>query len=134
MPLLERYILRNAAQVFVAALAALTAIIWVTQALRDFDLMTTKGQTALVFLSATGLVVPSLIMVIAPLALFGAVVYTLDRLNSDSELIVMSAAGVSAGRLIRPFLALTLAVTLAVASLSLWIMPWSFAELRNMIM
>lgn len=134
MSLLERYILRNAFQVFVAALSALTAVIWVTQALRDFDLMTTKGQTALVFLKVTGFVVPSLVMVIAPLALFGAVVYTLNRLNSDSELIVMSAAGVSAGRLIRPFLALTLAVTLAVGSLSLWIMPWSFAELRNMIM
>ena len=134
MPLLDRYIFRNAALVFLAALGGLTAIIWVTQALRDFDLMTSKGQTVLVFLRATGLVVPSLIMVIAPLALFGAIVFTLNRLNSDSELIVMSASGVSQARLIRPFAALTLAVTLAVGSLSLWIMPWSFFELRNMIM
>ncbi len=133
MTKIDRYLSRTSALVFLAALFGLTAAVWVTQALRDFDLMTTKGQTLLVFLRATGLVVPSLIMVIAPLALFGAVIFTLNRLNADSELVVMSASGISPARLLRPFLALTLAVTLAVGALSLWIMPWSFAELRNII-
>ncbi len=45
------------------------------------------------FLAITGLTIPALIVVIAPVALFGAVVFTLNKLNSDSELIVMSAAG-----------------------------------------
>ena len=134
MQLVERYILRHSALVFVAALLALTLVIWVTQALRDFDLMTSKGQTALVFLQATSLVVPSLIMVIAPLALFGAIVFTLNRMNADSELIVLSASGVSQARLLRPFAVLTLSVTLIVGALSLWLMPLSFSELRNMIM
>jgi lipopolysaccharide export system permease protein len=134
MSLLERYILRGSFLVFVAALFGLTAIIWITQALRDFDLMTTKGQTLLVFLRATGLVVPSLVMVIAPIALFGAVVFTLNRLNADSELIVMSASGISHATLMKPFAILTVAVTLLVGSLSLWLMPWSFGELRNVIM
>ncbi len=134
MSLVERYILRAAATVFLGALFALTAVIWITQSLRDFDLLTSKGQTIFVFLHATGLVVPSLVTVIAPLALFGAAVFTLNRLNADSELIVMSASGVSPGRLLRPFLVLTLAVSLAVGALSLWIVPWSFAELRNIIM
>ena len=134
MSLVERYILRSATIVFLAALFGLTAVIWVTQALRDFDLMTTKGQTLFVFFQATGLVIPSLITVIAPLALFGAVIFTLNRLNADNELIVMSASGVSPTMLLRPFAALTIAVTILVGALSLWLMPWSFAELRNMIM
>ena len=133
MSLVERYILKHATIVFLAALGALTAVIWVTQALRDFDLMTTKGQTLLVFLRATGLVVPSLVMVIAPMALFGAIIFALNRLNADSELIVMSASGVATGRLLRPFLTLTFGVTLVVGALSLWLMPWSFAELRDLI-
>ena len=34
-------------------LSALTGIIWVTQALRQFDLLTNKGQSLLVFFSIT---------------------------------------------------------------------------------
>ena len=33
-----------------ACLLALTGVIWITQALRDIDLMTSRGQTVLVFL------------------------------------------------------------------------------------
>lgn len=134
MSLVERYILRNAALAFLAGLAALTGVIWITQSLRQVDLLTTKGQTLLIFFALTGLTLPSLIVVIAPIALFIAVVYTLNRLNGDSELVILSAAGVSPGRLLRPFLVLTTAVMLLVASMSLWAMPASFNEIRDLVM
>ena len=118
---------------FLGALGGLTGVIWVTQALKDFDLLTTKGQSLLIFLFATGLVIPSLIMIIAPIALFAAILFTLNKLNGDSELVVMSAAGLSPGRLLRPFAALMIIVALLVGSMSLWIMPASFAQLRNLM-
>ena len=45
----------------------------------------------------------SLIAIIAPVALFAGVLYSLNKLNGDSELIVMSASGVGPGTLLRPF-------------------------------
>lgn len=48
MTLLERYILRNAFTAFVSCLVALTGVIWVTQALRELDLLNGKGQTVLI--------------------------------------------------------------------------------------
>jgi lipopolysaccharide export system permease protein len=116
-----------------AALGGLTGVIWVTQALKDFDLLTSKGQSMLIFFSATGLIIPSLVMIIAPIALFAAILFTLNKLNSDSELIVMSAAGLSPGRLLRPFAILMVVVALLVGTMSLWIMPSSFALLRNLL-
>jgi lipopolysaccharide export system permease protein len=74
------------------------------------------------------------VVVIAPIALFVGVVYTLYKLNGDSELVVLNAAGVSPGRLMRPFLATILAATLASSVLSLWAMPLSFNEINNLIM
>ena len=71
-------------------------VIDITQALRELDLLTGKGQTILVFLTVTGLSLPALVTVISPVALFIATIYTLNKLNSDSELIVMSAAGMAA--------------------------------------
>ena len=107
MKLIESYILKIAFNAFAACLIALTAVIWITQALKELDLLTGKGQTILVFLTVTGLSLPALITVISPVALFIAVVYTLNKLNGDSELIVMSAAGMAPTRLIKPFLSLS---------------------------
>ena len=118
---------------FLGALGGLTGVIWVTQALKDFDLLTTKGQSLLIFFFATGLVIPSLVMIIAPIALFAAILFTLNKLNGDSELVVMSAAGLSPGSLLRPFATLMIIVALLVGSMSLWIMPASFAQLRNLM-
>ena len=118
---------------FLAALSGLTGVIWVTQALKDFDLLTSKGQSMLIFFAATSLVIPSLVMIIAPIALFAAILFTLNKLNSDSELVVMSAAGLSPGRLLRPFAILMVLVSLLVGAMSLWAMPSSFALLRNLL-
>ncbi|MFN3685525.1 LPS export ABC transporter permease LptF [Salinarimonas sp.] len=133
MTLLERYILRTTTGAFLAVLVGLTAVIWVTQALRELDLVTGKGQTILVFLAVTGLTLPALVTVIAPVALFIAAVYTLNKLNGDSEWVVATAAGASPLRLMRPFLALGGVVAVVVAINTLWLMPASFNELRHMI-
>jgi lipopolysaccharide export system permease protein len=133
MHLIERYILKIAFNAFLAALVALTGVIWITQALRELDLLTSKGQTILVFLTVTGLSLPALVTVIAPVALFIATIYTLNKLNGDSELIVMSAAGMAPMRLLQPFLALGAFVSLVVAMMTLYLMPSSFQELRDLV-
>jgi lipopolysaccharide export system permease protein len=130
MTLLERYILRIAFSAFAACLIALTGVIWITQALRELDLLTGKGQTLLIFLTVTGLSLPALINVIAPVALFMATIYTLNKLNGDSELIVMSAGGMAPQRLLRPFIALAVFISLVVGMISMYLMPASFQELR----
>ncbi|WP_243367928.1 LPS export ABC transporter permease LptF [Microvirga solisilvae] len=130
MTLLERYILKIAFNAFAACLIALTGVIWITQALRELDLLTGKGQTLLIFLTVTGLSLPALISVIAPVALFMATIYTLNKLNGDSELIVMSAGGMAPQRLLRPFIALAMFISLIVGIISVYLMPASFQELR----
>ena len=69
-----RYIFRTTFGAFLLVLVSLTGAIWITQALRDVDLMTSQGQTILVFIGITSLIIPHLVMVIAPVALVVAVV------------------------------------------------------------
>jgi lipopolysaccharide export system permease protein len=133
MTLLERYILRTAFSAFVACLFALTGVIWITQALRELDLLTGKGQTLFIFLTVTALSLPALINVISPVALFLATLYALNKLNTDSELIVMSAAGMRPVRLLRPFLVLAAFVCFVVGIITVYLMPASFQEMRNLI-
>ena len=112
-------------------LVSLTSIIWVTQALRDIDLMTSQGQTILTFIGITGLVIPQLVLVIAPIALVIAVAHVLNKLATDSEIIVMNSAGMSPWRLFRPFLEAALVVALLVGFVSAYLSPKCLRELRQ---
>ena len=65
---IERYLLRTATTACLSGLVVLTGVVWVTQALRQIDLITSKGQTILLFLLITALALPSLVAFIAPVA------------------------------------------------------------------
>jgi lipopolysaccharide export system permease protein len=116
---------------FLIILVSLTVVIWFTQAMRDFDLITSQRQTLLVFVGITGMIVPLLIMMLAPIALVMAAAHVLNKLSSDSEIIVMNAAGVSPWRLLRPFLAAAAVVSLLVAVIAAYVSPRALRELRD---
>lgn len=126
-----RYIFGTTFGAFLVVLLSLTAVIWVTQALRDIDLMTNQGQTVLVFIGITGLIIPLLILVIAPIALVVAVAHVLNKLGTDSEIIVMNAAGMPPWRLFHPFLITTIVVSLMVSAISAYVAPEGLRMLRR---
>ena len=101
---IDKYIFRTTLASFALVLVSLTGVIWITQALRGIDLMTSQGQTIITFLGITSLVIPALVLIISPIALMIAISHTLNKLATDSEIIVMNAAGFSPFRLFRPFL------------------------------
>ena len=53
---IERYLLRTATTACLSGLVVLTGVVWVTQALRQIDLITSKGQTILLFLLILSLI------------------------------------------------------------------------------
>src|SRR5215475_1518633 len=120
---ISRYIFRTTLGAFLVVLVSLTAVIWVTQALRDIDIMTSQGQTIVVFVGITALIIPLLVLVIAPIALLTAVAHVLNKLSNDSEIIVMNAAGMSPWVLFRAFLAAAIVVSLLVGAISAYFAP-----------
>jgi lipopolysaccharide export system permease protein len=120
---IDRYIFRTIFGAFVLILFNLTAVIWITQILKQIDLITNQGQTILVFLRITGLLVPILMLVIAPIAIMIAVCYALIKLNGDSELVVMNAAGIAPRRVYRPVLAACIFVAVFVGFISAYLAP-----------
>lgn len=128
---INEYIVRTTLGAFLIVLVSLTAVIWVTQALRDIDIMTSQGQTILVFVGITGLIIPLLILVIAPIALLIAVAHVLNKLSNDSEIIVMNAAGMSPWVLFRAFMAAALVVSLLVGAISAYFAPKGLRMLRD---
>jgi lipopolysaccharide export system permease protein len=131
MESIDRYILRATICAFLIVLFTLTVMIWFTQAMRDFDLITSQRQTLLAFVSITGMIIPLLVMMIAPFALAMAAAHVLNKLSSDSEIIVLNAAGVSPWQILRPFFGAAVVVALLVAVIAAYISPRSLRALRD---
>jgi lipopolysaccharide export system permease protein len=123
MAAIDRYIFRTVFGAFLLVLFNLTVVIWITQILRRVDLITNQGQTILVFLRITSLLLPILMLVIAPIAMVTAICYALLKLNGDSELVVMSAAGISPRRTLWPVLAASIVVAVFVAYIAADLAP-----------
>jgi len=126
----DRYIFRTTFGAFLLVLVSLTTVVWLTHALREIDLMTGQRQTVLTFLGITSLLIPMLVLIIAPISLVIAVGHTLNRLNTDSEIVVMNASGMSPWRIFRPFLTTATVVSLLVLGVSAYLAPKGLRELR----
>jgi lipopolysaccharide export system permease protein len=128
---IDQYIFRTTLGAFLITLVSLTSVIWLTQAIREFDLMTNMGQTILVFIGMTGLIIPMLTLIIAPVALVIAVAHVFHKLGSDSEIIVLNASGVSPWRVCRPILAVAALVAVALFLIGAYLSPKCLRDLRQ---
>ncbi|MBV9542230.1 MAG: LPS export ABC transporter permease LptF [Alphaproteobacteria bacterium] len=111
----------------------LTAVIWLTQALRLLDLVINRGQSAPTFMYLTVLVLPSLLVIILPIAYFAGTLFALNKLNADSELVVMSAAGFSRAQIAVPVM-LAAAIVMALTYFNgLYLMPAGQRALKDKV-
>ncbi len=128
---LSRYIFLQALGPLLLATVVLTGIVWLTQALRMLDVLIMQGQTLVTFFQLTALALPSTLVVVLPISLFCALLYTLHKLITDSEIVVMFSAGVSLWSVALPILTIALAVSVLVLSFSVYIAPAGLRELKT---
>lgn len=133
MGIFERYVFRQAGSALLIILLSLSSIVWVALALRQLNVVTSQGQDVWMLIKMTTLALPNLMAIIAPFSLLIASIHTLNRLNGDSELIVLTASGATVWRAAKPLLLLAVLVALGVAFVNHLAMPWSLKKLRDYI-
>jgi len=133
MSLFSRYMFRQMANAFLVILLTLTSVVWLATALKELDLITSQGQGLVLFFKMTMLSLPSLMALIAPNAVLMAALYTLDRMNGDSELIVMTAAGAPVWRMGTSLLALAAIVSVVILLANVFLNPACMRALRGFI-
>ena len=133
MTQLDRYLFRQAGVPFLLILVCTTAVVWLTKVRQRVDLMVEDGGSLLTFLKVTMLLVPSLVGVIVPFALLGAVLFAMNTLAVDNELPVIGAAGGSRMRMARPILALSVLASLIVLAVNADLQPRSYRQLKETV-
>jgi lipopolysaccharide export system permease protein len=126
------YILRQLMIGTVLVTLGLLAILWLTQSLRFIDLIVNEGASVTTFLTLTGLLLPNFLIYVLPIALFAVVLFAYNRLNSDRELVVIRAMGVSPLGIARPALILATVLTAVGWYLTLVAVPQSVQNFREM--
>jgi len=132
MKAITRYVFAQLLTATVAITLGLTFAVWLTQSLRLVDFIVNRGLPATTFLALVGLLLPSFIGIVLPIAAFCAVLFVFHKLIMDSELVVLRAAGFSQLRLARPALLLALVTMLALYFIGLFLLPASYRAFKDL--
>jgi lipopolysaccharide export system permease protein len=130
---LNRYILRQCLSVMLFVTGALTAAVWLAQSLRLVDLIVNRGLSAEMFLYLAMLILPRFLEIVLPIGAFIAVLFVFNRLTTESELVVMRAAGMSHFALAKPVLELAAVAFSILMLISIYLLPASNREFKDLL-
>ncbi|HEX6443343.1 MAG TPA: LPS export ABC transporter permease LptF [Stellaceae bacterium] len=132
MTTLNRYILRQCLGMMLFVSAALSAAVWLAQSLRLVDLIVNRGLSIEVFLYLALLILPRFLDIVLPIGAFIAVLFVFNRLTSESELVVMRAAGMGPLSLARPVFVQAGIAFVVLLFLSAYFLPASNREFKDL--
>ena len=98
----QAYIFRQVAVSTLFIVITLTAVIWLTQAMRFIRFILNKGLSLDVFFYITSLLLPSFLLITLPVSLFFAALFTLNKMTNDRELVVLRSSGMSHWQAAKP--------------------------------
>ncbi len=127
-----RYMLRQLVLALIVITLVLTFAVWLTQSLRFVDLIVNRGLSVGAFFYFVLLLMPSLLVAILPIAAFIAVMFVYNRMLSDSELVVLRAAGFGHFRLARPAFLLAGGVCVILMALNFYLLPMSYRAFKTL--
>ncbi len=132
MTSLTRYMLKQLAMGLVLVAATLVGVMWLSQSLRFIEMIVNRGLDAGTFFYLTALLLPNLLSIILPVAIFITVAFTFGRMIADRELVVMRAAGLSQRELMRPALVVSLSAALVLLIINIDLLPRSYRAFKEL--
>jgi lipopolysaccharide export system permease protein len=130
MTRIDRYIMRQVAIVTIFATVILCVAVMLVQSVRLVDMIVNRGLPIGEFAYMATLLVPRFLALIMPIALFGAVLFTYNRMINDSELVVMRSAGLSTAALAKPGILVSIGGAVVCVAMTLYFMPLAAQEMR----
>ncbi len=130
MTKIDRYLYRQILIPVLGAVAALTAVATLSQTLSALDVVVQHGQNPWVLIKITALALPPLESLILPISLFVGALIALNRLQTEQEVVICYAAGMSRWRVMAPAIRLAVLFTLVSLALNIWVQPYTFRLMR----
>ena len=125
------YIFLNILKPFLVISLVLTGIVWLSRSLRYIDLIINKGLSLTSYFWFVSLIAPKILALLLPLISFVAIVYTYQKLKSESELIVIETFGLSKLFLILPSIIFGSIIALILLLIEVYISPNNYKTFKT---
>ena len=125
----NRYVLGRLTQTFGFFSLILILAYWINRSLGIFNSLIGDGQSTIVFFELIFLFLPQVIAIILPIAALAATIFIINRMSSESELVILDAAGLSPFNILRPFIYFAFLTSILTAILSLYLVPISRSQM-----
>lgn len=129
---LQGYLFRQLLWATLTTVAVLTCVVWLTRSLRFVEIIVSQGLSLAAFLSFTLLLLPMLLAVVGPIALFIATLFVYNKMMHDREIVILSASGLGPGFIARPAVALAVLMTALGYLNTLYLTPAAFREFKDL--
>ena len=128
------YVIKEITSSFLFTSIILTSIAWLTQGLRYLELFTSENVAALDYFLYIILLIPKIANITIPISLYISIIFTLNRMRGDSELLIYWSAGRSNRNiLLKPILIFSTLLFILQLFLTIIAIPSTSLELRNKI-
>jgi lipopolysaccharide export system permease protein len=129
---LTRYIFRQCLGATLFVTLGLTSASWLIQSLKLVDLVVNRGVGIGIFMELAVLSLPQMLALTLPIGCFVGVLFSYNKMVSDSELVVMRACGLSQNLLAKPALILGGLGVAAMLTMSAYFLPASKNSFKDL--
>ena len=133
LKLLDKYFFIETLPPYGIGLVAFTFLLFMGRIFHLMKLVVYDGTPIVYVLRFLLYLIPSFLIFTIPIALLLAVLVSLGRLSSDSEIIALKSSGISMLQIFRPYVILALASFLIVNLVILEGLPWGTRKIKHLI-
>ena len=128
------YVIKEISSSFLFIFSLITLVVWLSQALRNLDILSSDNITIASYFFYTALLIPKLSLITIPISIFLSIIFAMNKLRLDSELIIFGSTGNSnRDILLKPLLFISVFFFIIILFLSIYLVPLSSAEIRGKI-
>src|SRR5882762_911276 len=131
MRILDRYIVREIFRHAFLGLVVFTFVLFVPQLVRLMELLVRHSGSGSPIAKLFLYIFPGVLIFTIPMAVLVGVLLGLGRMSADSEIIALTALGISRQRMLVPVAVLALTGAIGTGTLTLWLGPAAFRGLRG---
>ncbi|MFT6106900.1 MAG: lipopolysaccharide export system permease protein [Rickettsiales bacterium] len=131
MKLYNLYFLRKIFLSFAVILGVLILLIWFSKAISLIKYITESGVSIVDFFNLFILILPQLLLIIAPISLFIAVLVAYSQMISHNEIVVLKNSGLDKLTLAKPAILIATICCLTCFLVSFFLMPYANKKLRT---
>lgn len=130
MKLYARYLFQKTAFAFAAIISVLILLIWFSRAIGFVKYVTENGVSLSQFFYLFILILPWLLIFIAPISLFAAILLIFNRMLTNNEITIFKNSGLTKLQICYPVILLATIISLFCFIVSFYLMPYANKELR----